>query len=283
MSDLAEFSMYERPIIDEDSIRVSVVLVTPELAEEWLSKNTHNRNLRREEINAYARDMADGNWHFTGETIVFSDDDVLLDGQNRLHAVVKSDTPVTMLVVWGVEMQAQDAMDSGTKRTAGDALSLRGEKSSALLASAATIVFTDGASSRRKPSHAEILKIIEDDPSIRQIVQEVLPVLKLNSILSGTVAFYAYWRISKIDPTEAYAFFSGLSTLVDLPAGSPILALHRRLVRLSDEHKGKSAHIFRREALACIFRSWNSWRRGETLQKIQLSYIAGRVHVPEPR
>lgn len=262
--------------------RPTIEQVDPETAQLWLGGNALNRNLRRGVVAAYARDMAAGRWLFTGEPIKFAEDGSLLDGQHRLHALIQAGVTLSLLVVRNVEAQAQNVMDTGARRTAGDALSLRGEKNSALLASAAAMVINEGQSYRRQVTHSEILAMVDADDSIRMIVADVLPQLKMSHVISGTVAFYAYWRLYQIDETDTALFFDGLASLVGLEAGSPILALHRRLLR-AGEGRGKGGHAYRQEALACIFSAWNAWRKNEKREKIQVTIGSyGRIYVPKP-
>ena len=111
-----------------------IVAVTPEIAERWLKKNILNRATRRQVENKYARDMAAGNWQLNGESIKWSSDQTLLDGQHRLRAIVKAGVTVRTFVTFNLPPQAQQVMDSGAKRTSSDVLGLSGFKYSALLA-----------------------------------------------------------------------------------------------------------------------------------------------------
>lgn len=260
-----------------------IELVTPDLAREWLGMNFRNRHLKHHEIAAWARDMGAGKWRLTGEAIKFAVDGTLLDGQNRLNAIVLADVELPMLIVRGLEPEAQDVMDTGSKRTAGDTLTMHGEKNAALLSSAAAMIITEGGAYRRKVTTPEITQLVGQDDSIRMIVNDVLPSLKLGTILSGSVACYAYWRLHQVDADKCAEFFQSLSSLTNLQEGSPVLALHRRLLRTA-ESSGKGSWSYRREALACIFSAWNAYGRRERRAKIQLTYgVGGRVQIPEPR
>ena len=73
--------MESRPYVEN-------VTITPQVAQMMLEHNTHNRNLTESRAQAYARDMASGNWRYTGEGIKFGPDGTLLDGQTRLRAIV---------------------------------------------------------------------------------------------------------------------------------------------------------------------------------------------------
>lgn len=55
------------------AVETSIVTVTPEMAEEWLSKNINNRAPSKKVIDTYSRDMASGRWEFNGDSIRFSE------------------------------------------------------------------------------------------------------------------------------------------------------------------------------------------------------------------
>lgn len=268
---------------EELSLDISVELISPLRAKEWLALNPLNRSLRK--VDTYGRDMTHGQWYFTGETIKFDRNGNMIDGQHRCHAIVQSDVTIPVLVVRGLDPAAQHVMDAGMKRTGSDALKLKGEKNTGLLNSVAGMIIN--TPNRKDPvTHSEVFDLLEADPSLRVIVSEIMPPLKLNSLMSGTVACYAYWKLMQIDPEATAEFFLALSSLVGLPAGSPILALHRRLGNtITKGSRGvRGGFNYRQEVLACIFQAWNAWRSGKTQGKIQVSYGEfGRIQIPEPK
>lgn len=82
----------------------AIEIITPEIASKYLEKNTNNyRNVRQDRVNAYAVDMKNGNWKNNGEAIVFGTDGILKNGQHRLMACVKSNTPFETLVIRGCD------------------------------------------------------------------------------------------------------------------------------------------------------------------------------------
>ncbi len=85
-------------------IKYERTIVTPALARKWLELNAENNRLPRpRKIQAYARDMASGNWNSdSGETIKFDKNGILVDGQNRLQAVLLADMSIAMDVVTGL-------------------------------------------------------------------------------------------------------------------------------------------------------------------------------------
>ncbi len=262
-------------------VTASVETITPDLAGKMLAANTNNRSLRRPLVEKYARDMAAGRWYFTGEAVKFGQDGALLDGQHRLAAVVKSGKPIQMLVVRQLKRDSQDVMDTGAKRTPGDALRLRGETGGGTLASVAKMIYTDGARLPTRPTTAELIAVVEGDETLRWIVDSISSgeLYALRRLTSPAVIGYAYWRLHQVDTFAANEFLTKLATLVNLPPGSPILALHRRL----SAHERKSdSRNYRREALSYIFMAWNAWRKGENRSIVKLAYSQGQISVPDP-
>ncbi len=106
------------------SVRVEIVRITPELAAAWLANNTRNRPINRQHVARFvstflARDMV-----LNGETIIFSSDGVLLNGQHRLTACVRSGIDFDSVVVHGISPSAFDTIDGVKTRSTSDVLSM---------------------------------------------------------------------------------------------------------------------------------------------------------------
>ncbi len=83
--------------------RYEWVYVTPEVAEQMLALNyDKQRRVSERCVLKYMRDLKDGRWNCDAmPPIRISSDGMLVDGQHRLHAVVRSGVPVNMLVWYG--------------------------------------------------------------------------------------------------------------------------------------------------------------------------------------
>lgn len=269
---------------------VDIELIGPAEAETYLALNTHNRNPRRKKVNQYAKDMADQNWRWTGEAISFAKDGTLLDGQNRLLAVVQSGETVPFLVVRNVEPAAQDVMDTGSARTFADALKLHGKKSAPALAAAVRLSYmwdTDRTGFRHGggnsvPSIPALEKHLEDNPEIEDAVTISNRVSSAGLGLSIGPAIFALHTLRKIDHADADHFMSRLADGLSLEEGSPIYALRRALNRLNtDPHHGGRYYV---EPLALTFKAWNLYRDGKHITR--LTWRPGGSNpeqFPEPR
>jgi len=103
---------------------IGVETITPEIAANWLKRNTSNRAMRSSRVDELARQMQAGGWGLTHQGVAFNGDGTLLDGQHRLAAIVKAGVSVRMVVTRGVKREMQLFMDDHARRTASDSLSL---------------------------------------------------------------------------------------------------------------------------------------------------------------
>lgn len=94
------------------------VLVTPQLAKEYLQHNTNNyRRINHRLVAQYARAMMQGDWQGNGEPIQFDSNGNLVNGQHRLCAISVSGQSIWLYVMRGVEATI---FDEGRNRSAQD-------------------------------------------------------------------------------------------------------------------------------------------------------------------
>jgi hypothetical protein len=113
-------------------LKIEFLNITPSQAGLWLERNPTNRPLRESTVAAYAADMQDGNWLPTHQGIAIDDNGVLIDGQHRLAAIVRSGCTIGMLVTRGLpatmegkRIKTMDAIDRGAARNIKDLLKLQ--------------------------------------------------------------------------------------------------------------------------------------------------------------
>jgi hypothetical protein len=100
--------------------RFEVVTITPEMAARWLEKNTaNNRNVNGPTVDVYARDMRAGRWQLTPQGVAFNRTGELVDGQHRLHAIIKAGVAVEMVVATGFLVEYDSPLDQGRVRSFG--------------------------------------------------------------------------------------------------------------------------------------------------------------------
>jgi hypothetical protein len=92
-----------------------IVLVTPTMAGKYLLKNTNNRKVSPDRVKMFSWLMQHFYW-WPLNSLVFDTQGVLLDGQHRLEAVLKSGVPTHFKVISNVPEDWMTAIDAGRSR-----------------------------------------------------------------------------------------------------------------------------------------------------------------------
>lgn len=123
------------------NITVSMVYITPEIAQHYLGYNTKNRKVTSRSVNFLSEQMNKGLFIENGESIVFDENMKLTDGQHRLMAIIKSGKSYHIPVVKGVNTISMATYDTGKNRSASDVLSLNGFKNGNLLSTFIKLIY----------------------------------------------------------------------------------------------------------------------------------------------
>jgi hypothetical protein len=124
---------------------VEQVFVTPAMAAEWLTKNTHNRRLIKGHVDTLVSSLERGEWMLNGETSKFARDGRLLDGQHRLSACVTAGVGFSTWVAYGVESEAFDTIDVNIRsRKTSDILGMHGKENATHLAACVKLLWVFG-------------------------------------------------------------------------------------------------------------------------------------------
>ena len=217
----------------KSEIFTEILDVTPEIAEELLARNPDNRRVRargpNRSVQAYAEAMLRGEWVVNGKFIIVSSDGLLIDGQNRLYAVLRSGRTVPMQFTFGVERETRHTVDQGAGRRPGDVLMMAGEKNTTHLAAAVHFVWAyDGDRVfHNSPSSDQLIATLDTDPGLRQHVSK-LQNLRKEFRLSVGAATGAYHVCDRMNPTLAEKFLEAATSGLADHKDSPVLRLRKR-------------------------------------------------------
>lgn len=249
---------------------IQLVKITPQMAADLLKHNAAGqRPVRASRVEQYARDMHNGKWMLTGETIKLDPEGALLDGQHRLAAIVESGCTIPLLIAYGVPHEAMAVMDSGVARTFADALHMGGAQNRILLAAIVrrVLAWERGAripNGKIVLSHSELGDRFRLDPYGFDAATRRANDVRNAGVGHGMPAGTAYYLFAQIDEAQAKSFADQFVGGAGLPARSPILALRARMLRRSIDRL--SSH----EQLALIIRAWNLFRADTPVDKLAL-------------
>lgn len=255
----------------------NIISVTPEMAKEYLSKNPSNRAVSKLSVSFYAKQMVDGDWVENGETIKIAEDGTLIDGQNRLHAVIAANIPVDLEFRTGIKKEYITTIDTGKARSAADILSMNKIPYYAATASAVKLIMAWDKGAVRlgegtpqvKFSNSNVLGFVNLNKN------EIISSAKwsspkgLNALISRPKIIALHYLFSRIDNNSANYFFSDLESGVGLKAGDPVLVLRNRLIENTSKSE-RTGKMSGGEMLGIIIKAWNYRRNSQTIKKLKM-------------
>jgi hypothetical protein len=236
-------------------IATSIEVVTPDVARNWLSVNTANRAINKKLVDRLSSQMKRGEFVTNGEAIIFSDDNRLIDGQHRLNACVLSGVSFRSVVVRGVHHNAFYTIDTGSARTAADALQILGSKNAAQLAAAAKaaiVLDSEHPNFAGFVPHSEIIDWIEKNSDIRDWTSWFCANSKNRALAEPSLLISISCLASRrFDPERVRHFFQSCHDGIGLDKTDPAYVLRERLIA---NRTGKS-RLPKRDVAALIIKA----------------------------
>lgn len=256
-------------------VETTIEAITPEIAERMLERNIGNRAPNRGCVLKYSRDMLRGAWRMTGDTIKFDTDGLLVDGQNRLSAVVESGATISFLVVRGLEPDARKSTDIGAPRTMAHILNFEGEKNVTTLASIGRngLLHEKGLLGKTGAavilSNAEIIQFIADNPETRDATSFVVARRDLRVLLSPSVMGFMRFITLGIDPEKSDLFFSNIDVTPE-KRDHPCRVLRESIhsARLAAKRNSSVSPTYR---MAIGIKAWNAFFLGRSIALLRFN------------
>lgn len=248
----------------------TLVTITPARAQHLIDLNAANQRRKKEsKVTQMARDMRKGLWKDqTGETIKVSKSGFLIDGQNRMHAVVRSNTMIVVDVAWNVPDDRMLVIDGNSPRTTADDFKISGVADRFVGGSLVRWVCAwekgnpMNHGGRLTPTRSEIQQRYAVEPhSFDQASMFGRASHHQIASVNATAAAMAYWLFSKMGddgPEMTEKFFDAFIGGLELTGNSPVVSLRNRFISA----RGKD--LSRSEQLALMIKAWNTFRTGRS-------------------
>jgi hypothetical protein len=260
-------------------IKAQMMEITPEKASIWLIKAAKNRPLSPQNIANWAIAMREGAWRENGEGIIFDWEGKLIDGQNRLTAIVRAGVSVRMLVVTGVDDPcAFETIDSGKKRTAADACNVAGMRNSnTVCAVARRLLAWERTYNKQTFSiNSDMFNHMANPDIVAYALAHQEEILGIRDSLArstiykrsgaGTALITALILCNRKDDVTTTFFIEDLKTGVDLKANSPAHLLRERLL---DRPARLTRNTWENEVMALTIKAWNKFAQDKPLKTLR--------------
>lgn len=261
------------------NILTNIIMVTPEAAAVFLETNTKkNRRVVQSNVHKFSRDMADGTWRLSTDAIAFDTNGELINGQNRLHAVVKSGMTVPFLVMRNVPVETFDVLDQGAKRTFANVLEGMGVvQANGVGATVKQVLSWEktgtpgrGGSTQRHSTAEMKERYLAEPEAFDTVVRKVAKLCGSKSHpggynLWGACGYFFY----KASPEDFDWWVDALVHGVDpitkdtLPADHPVRVFREMLVKSAVNPKSSSWDPGSMDAFGRTVKCWNAYRSGK--------------------
>jgi hypothetical protein len=252
-------------------------LITPSIAAKYLEANISNRRVKMPVLIQYANDMLNGRWkEDTGETIKISKTGVVLDGQHRLMAILKSKCCIFLTVVTDLEDSVFDVLDTGSRRNSSDIFKVKGVKQENIIPSIIGIYNLlssgrkFGAQKNYNATNAMLLEQYFEDEIFWQSVArqssswyKAFAKILQPSFIGG---FYAFFL--DLNHDQANSFMSQLLTGTGV-TNNVVVLLRNKLM----QDKMSTKKIPTNLKFALIIKTWNYFIKNETPKILKFDAI----------
>lgn len=248
----------------KDEIFAEVVEVTPALAEMLLALNPENRKVSPLHVSKIVRDIESGRYKLNGQPIIIARTGEMNDGQHRSTSVTQAGRSIHSLIVFGVDRESRNTLDTGKKRTVGDFLAMAGHENANQLATALRYVIQLEKHGRlsmsrdERPNEQESLEAAALHKALPQSIQHV-PTRNVQVYGGRAMLAFAHYVFSFYDVEVATEFVERLLDGVGLEPRHPIYTLREWF------HRARGQRFSEQEKAGRIFKAWEYFRAGEPL------------------
>lgn len=264
-----------------NNIVITKETITPELASKIIETSElsgfHNRNLSSYLINKYATDIINGEWKNTGQTISITEDGKLIDGNHRLHAVIKANIPIDFVVARNVPEESFDKYDIGKTRQLSDVLTILGyTKYSRHIAGALKLFvgylrFGEKAFKRNQYflstiTQKDVIPILKIYYPVFEEAAFLYSKKKNNKLISlGNLLFF-YVLFGSVNKEKRDIFFQDIISGLNLKEDCATSVLRNFLIQCKTS-KFKQINFYDESFL--IIKAWNKFYNNENCQYIR--------------
>lgn len=259
----------------------SVMLVTPEIADQFLEKNTCNRRVDRMAVTELAKAIVSGHWRVTHQGIAIGADGTLYDGQHRLLAVVEAKQSVFMEVTKGLSVADLRVIDIGGRgrRCAADVMgfttgvTLTAARAAALNAAGQLIECGTLTGFRRATFENLESSYVLHSTALSELWPDDTRSPALRAVKSAPVlsALMIIWRSN---PTQAVEFMGMLRSGASLHEGHAVLALRQHLSKVSTAGAAARDELSRR-----VFTAFAYFLQGRDVMRLHAGETARSTYI----
>lgn len=244
-------------------------IITPDDARDYLAKNRSNRSVDHRRVAQYCREMSLNRWIINGDAVRFDINNQLIDGQHRLEAITKNNTPQECLIVRNLPEEAFYTIDTGKNRSGSDILSIKGLMYTARTATAARYIYTNDNPNLsrnlfdtrgRRITNTDIINIVDNYSGLPDAVAEsARGYPKLSKLIGGGALSALFFILKSKSYPLLVEYFLGLETGANLDMNSVTYQVREKLLSLVGAGFTSTEACYK---MSVVVIGWNLMRDG---------------------
>jgi hypothetical protein len=247
-------------------IKIWSILVTPELAQRILMKNTNNRTVSKANIDYLVNQIKTGEWKEISDPIQISYEDIVINGQHRLMSIIKSGVAVPLRIETNVDASTFTILDTGRKRNAADALSINNIPNTTVTSTTVrSIKIIEQKTINVKITPQQMVDYVNANLSIVESVKFGVSYYKKgNKVISASLLSVFHFLLKDNYKDLSEDFLIKIAIGHEIKQGCPTGALRNRFIEL------KQKNVRNEELLNYIIIAWNKFVNKEECKNIRL-------------
>jgi len=273
-----------KDIVSSRTKGVMLFMLTPEIAEFLLGRNSKNRQVKKDRVEQYVRDIKSG-WTHNGDTIRISLSIIMLDGQHRCLAVMETGIAIETALSYGLPEDVFETIDTGRARTTSDVFYIAGIENNTRMTAITKFVmnfkkgcyeFAARGYSRGKLAITST-QALEFCKANKESLEQsyYYGFNKDNKIVSGTILASLHYIFKEKNKFYADNFCKSLADGVGLPKDSPIYVLRNKLIQ--DARLKRKMNIYEKVGIIC--KAWNYYIKNKKIKN--LNYDTNNEEFPK--
>ena len=243
-----------------------IEMIDPVTAKELLELNIErNRKYSEDKVNLYSKAMMSDEFILSNDAITISSNNKLLNGQNRLRAIIRTNKSCKLMVLKGVPEDTFKIIDTSGKRTAGQIFGIEGLKNGGSISTAVHYIMSFNGDKKFMDKSKALPYILvryykENKEEIDHAITFLHGLKKTLPYPSCLAAFIILSRHNKRLTEEMFGKLSGKELyLSDEPVSI--------LLDMIQDFKNKGHLLRNRESRAYIFglliNTWNRYAKNQ--------------------
>lgn len=248
-------------------VSARMVVVTPEIAEYWLSPeiNRSNRKVMLRHVKDISRDISNDRWMLNAQPISFTKDPFggdadglrLLNGQHRLRAVVDAGMDIEVPIAVNVSEDAFATFDTHAKKLVRTGDNPKSIDDRVMMAAARLQWREDNDISPYgtgpSPTASEFIDTLDRHPKMATYFPRARRRGMVEMGSAGVMTYFMY-RVNREDPQIAPHFLDDLEFGENLTVENPVHKLRQEIL------KGRQK-MTRKEILSRLLGTWEDYRK----------------------